>query len=353
MSWTIGRLLQSSAHVLVGFLPWIAVAGAEAKPILTLVADVPLPVQASRFDYLDVDPSRKHVVIAHMGADEILVAGLDGKLVGRVPDVRTVRGVRVAGDANLILATAAATDELVRIDATTLKELGRTRTGRGPDGLDWDPVHRIVAVSDQKDGAVSLISDLGNGPRRQVRVGEETGNVVFDGGRKWFWVAVVRKEPPDALVALDPETGAVRATVPLPGCKGAHGLRLHPDGRSAFVACEDDDVVARVDLAPPHAMTTAPAGAGPDVLAIDPGLGRLYVAAERGDLHVFDVTRPGLVRLGHQDVGRNAHSLAVDPASHRVYVPLVAGRDGSPSLRVMEPYPKGRPATPTSPPASP
>ncbi len=333
-----GRLRWMGAHLLLGLAPWVAAARAEVAPVLTLVTDAPLLVDASRFDYLDVDPARKHLVVAHMGSDEVIVVGLaDGEFVGRVPKIRTVRGVRVAGDANLILATAAATDELVRIDATTLMELGRTRTGRAPDGLDWDPVHRIVAVSDQKDGAVSLIGDMGKGPRRQVRVGVETGNVAFDGSRKWFWVSVVRKEPPDALVALDAETGAIRATVALPGCRGAHGLRLHPDARSAYVACEDDDRVVRVNLESPHAMTTATVGAGPDVLALDPGLARLYVATERGDLHVFDVARPGLVLIGHQDAGKNAHSLAVDPASHRVFIPLVSGPGGVPTLRVMEP----------------
>lgn len=323
---------------LLGLIPLSAAPGAESALFLTRVADVPLPVQASRFDYLDVDPARRHVVIAHMGADDVVVVGLDdGKFVGRVPNLRTVRGVRVAGDANLILATAAATDELVRIDAITLKELGRVRTGTAPDGLDWDPAHRVVAVSDQRDGAVSLVADAGRGPRRQVHVGVETGNVVFDASRRWFWVSVVRGAAPDALVELDPETAAVRATVELPGCKGAHGLRLHPDGRSAFVACEDDDRLARVDLDSPHAVATAAVGAGPDVLALDPGLGRLYVASERGDLWAFDVSRTGLVSIGHQDVGSNAHSVAVDPGSHRVFIPLVSGPGGHPVLRVMEP----------------
>src|SRR5262249_22735907 len=152
-------------------------------------------------------------------------------------------------------------------------------TGNAPDGVSWDPQHKMVGVSDQRDGAVSLIADAGSGKRVQVPLGAETGNVVFDAGRGWFWVTVVTRNPPDELVAIDPTTAKVTPRIGLPGCRGAHGLRLHPNGKSAFIACEDNAVLTRVDLEGAHAVVTAKTGNGPDVLSIDPGLGWLYVAA--------------------------------------------------------------------------
>src|SRR2546428_1121659 len=41
-----------------------------------------------------------------------------------------------------------------------------------------------------------------------------------------------------SLVAIDPVAANVTTQIDLPGCQGAHGLRLSPDGQSAFVACE-------------------------------------------------------------------------------------------------------------------
>src|SRR5262245_58421044 len=64
---------------------------------------------------------------------------------------------------------------------------------------------------------------------------------------------------------------------------------------------------------------------GPDVLSIDPGLGWLYVAAESGDLTVFDIQTAGVVLLGHDQPGSHSHSVAADPATHRVFFPLQAG----------------------------
>jgi hypothetical protein len=63
----------------------------------------------------------------------------------------------------------------------------------------------------------------------------------------------------------------------------------------------------------------------------------LYVAAESGDITVFDINRKGVVLIGHDHCGDNAHSVAVDPATHRVFFPLMKGPKGKPVLRIMRP----------------
>jgi DNA-binding beta-propeller fold protein YncE len=305
---------------------------------LVLVADVPLPGKTTRFDYQDIDAKRGQLVIAHMGDSSVLVASLaNGSTAKELRRIKTVRGVLAASEIGRIFATAAATDELVIIDSASLEEIARTPTGKGPDGIGWDPVDGVVAVSDQRDGAVSLIANGGTGRRTAVRLGVETGNVVFDPGRRWFWATVVAAAPPDQLVAVDPVRGTIKARIALPGCRGAHGLRIHPDGKSALVACEESDAAARVDLDGASALATAPTGSAPDVLAVDPLLGWLYVASESGELVVFDIGRPGLTAIDREHPGERAHSVAVDPATHRVFFPLARGPSGRPTLRIMRP----------------
>jgi len=141
-------------------------------------------------------------------------------------------------------------------------------------------------VSDQNDSALSLIADTGAGKRLQVAVGREAGNVVLDSVRGWFWITVVTAALPNQLAAVDPASAKVTMLIGLPGCTEAHGLRLHPDRGSAFIACEGNNLLARIDLTGAHFVATAPTGDGPDVMSLDPGLGWLYVAAESGDLTV-------------------------------------------------------------------
>lgn len=306
---------------------------------LVLVRDVDLPGRANRFDYQDIDVKRGHLVIAHMNdASVVIVDTKDGNVLKVIPNVPTARGVVVADEVGRIFVTSSP-NQVVVIDAETLNEIARLTTGNGPDGIAWDPTHRIVGVSDQRDGAVSLIDDAGNGTRRTVRLGTETGNVVFDRSRGTFWVTVVGGAAVDRLMEIDPMAAKTVTTIELPGCEGAHGLRIHPDDQSALVACEDNAKLARVALGGAHETVLANTGVGPDVLAIDPVARWVYVAAESGDLRVFDLAKPGLEEIDREHPADHAHSVAVDPASHHVFFPLETGPNGKPVLRIMRPGP--------------
>jgi DNA-binding beta-propeller fold protein YncE len=313
---------------------------------LVRVADVELPGNATRLDYQDIDFAEGHLVVAHMNDASVLVLNLsDGSVAKLLPGIPTPRGVAIGDDVGRIFVTSSPS-QLVIIDNKSLTEIGRVATGGRPDGVAYDPTDRVVGVSDQHDGAISLIANAGSGKRTQHKLGFETGNVVFDAARRSFWIAVDTSSLPDQLVAVDPIAGTVTTRIGLPGCEGAHGVRLHPNGQSAFVACEGNDTLARVDLGTAHAVVTARTGAGPDVMSIDPGLGWLYVAAESGDLVVFDIGQPGLVVIDREHPGDKAHSVAVDPATHRVFFPLVAGPSGKPVLRIMRP--RSLPAPPAN-----
>jgi DNA-binding beta-propeller fold protein YncE len=306
---------------------------------LQRLADIELPGNASRFDYQEIDASRGQLVIAHMNQGSVLVVDLKRLTVLKeLSGIPTARGVAIAAEAGIIFVTSSP-DQLVLIDSNALTEITRVKTGRGPDGVAWDSTHKIVGISDQGDGALSLIANSGSGARTQVVLGRETGNVIYDRMRGVFWITAVQATAPDTLVAVDPGTAKVTASIGLPGCNGAHGLRLHPDGRSAFIACEGNEVLARVELGGSHAIATHKTGAGPDVLAVDAALAWLYVAAESGDLTVFDIRKPGLALVGHDSPGDHAHTVAVDDATHRVFFPLVAGPKGTPILRIMQPSP--------------
>jgi hypothetical protein len=308
-----------------------------ARLPLVLVADVELPGAAARFDYQEVDASGGRLVVAHMNDASVLVLRLsDGGVVKVLRNIPSPRGVAIGENVGRIFVTSKPA-RLVIIDKKSLSEIARVATGRGPDGVAYDPNDQVVGVSDQEDGAISLIARAGTGKRKQVSLGSETGNVVFDDARRWFWITVVARPAVDRLVAVDPLSGTVTARIDLPGCSGAHGLRLHPDGLSAFVACEDNDTLARVELGAAHAVVRAATGRGPDVMSIDVGLGWLYVAAESGELAVFDIHRPGLEAIDREHPGEHAHSVAVDAATHRVFFPLESGPRGKPVLRIMRP----------------
>jgi hypothetical protein len=332
----LALLLGCSKHALRDTAAMVATGcAAGCATHLEEVADVALPGDAVRFDYQEIDAENGHLVIAHMNDDSVDIVDMaDGATLAEIDDVPTARGVTIG--TSFIYVTSSP-DQVARIDRSTLALVDKVTTGSSPDGIDYDPDHRVVGVSDQGDGALSLLAEDGDGERTQVELGSSTGNVRYDPNRGWFWIAVEHSGGDrDQLVAVDPTRGDVKKQIDLDGCSAAHGVRLHPDGVTAYVACEDNATLVRVNLdtgEQDKGNTTSV----PDVLSIDAEFGWMYVAAEAGATSIYDIDQPGVALVGTQDVGANAHSVAADPATHHVFFPLQSGPGGTPVLRIMQP----------------
>jgi DNA-binding beta-propeller fold protein YncE len=142
------------------------------------------------------------------------------------------------------------------------------------------------------------------------------------------------------IAVIDPTTNTVTDSIPTPGCASNHGLYIDPDNHTAFVACEDNAKLLTIDLDTKQVTSTNDVGDTPDVLAYDPGLRRLYVASESGTVTVLEDTGNTLRKIAETKLAAEAHTVAVDPTTHRVYFPL-QDVDGRPVLRVMEPTDSG------------
>ena len=144
-------------------------------------------------------------------------------------------------------------------------------------------------------------------------------------------VADDRVQPWEPYVRTLPAGAVPRSH--LAGCDHPHGLYVDAPRRLAFVACDGNARLFTLDLERLRPTGVQTVGESPDVLAFDPGLRRLYVAAESGEVAVFSERGRRLVKLGQALLADEAHTVAVDPRTHLVYFPL----EGGPVLRVMRP----------------
>jgi DNA-binding beta-propeller fold protein YncE len=305
-------------------------------PPLRVVADVPLPGAAVRFDYQSLDPVSGRLYIAHMNADQLVVFDTRSRqVVANLDGFARVHGVWAVPELGRVYASVTGDHQVAVVDMTTLKTLARVGPITYPDGLAYAPAAGRIFVSDEHGKADAVIDVKTNALVASIALGGEAGNTVYDSGSGQILVAV--DEPP-ALVAIDPGTARIVARYPVPGTKVPHGVSLDVRQRLAFVAGEDNGMLAVLDLASKKVLATHKVGSGPDVLAFDPGLGRLYVSSESGTVSVFKQRGKELVPAGTMAIP-HAHTVCVDPATHLVYLPL-EDLDGHPVLRIMEPSPE-------------
>ena len=310
----------------------VAVGGAARGP-LRVLRDIPLPGPANRFDYQSVDPAHGRLYISHMNAGSVVVFDLDSsRVIAEVTGTPRVTGIWAVPAHHAIYASAAGDHALVGIDERTLKITATIGGIRFPDGIAYAPGEHKVFVSDESGGADVVIDARTNTKHATIELGGEAGNTHYDSVSHCILVAVQTR---NQLVAIDPAGERIVARYDLPGSNHPHGFTLDEPGRLAFVSCEGNGNLLVVDLRTMKVLSTHTVGDDPDVLAWDAAWRRLYVASESGVLSTF-VADGAVLRSVGEIKTPHAHTVAVDPRTHRVYLPL-ENVDGRPVLRILTP----------------
>ena len=167
-----------------------------------------------------------------------------------------------------------------------------------------------------------------------IALGGGAGNVQYDAGSRRILVDVQTR---NEVAVIDPRTNRVVRRLRLAGCVTNHSLLVDAPRRLAFITCEGNAKLLILDLRTMKVTGAFQVGDGPDVLALDAGLHRLYVSSESGVVAVFAETKHGVKSLGLAFLAGAAHTVGVDPRTHLVYFPLQSGSKGRPELLIMRP----------------
>ena len=234
------------------------------------------------------------------------------------------------------------------IDLRTRRVIARIPTGgtKRTDEMSYDPRdHLVVAVNNADDPPfVSFIST-----RTHRVLGRLVLSRATDGAEQSLWdpaTGLIYLSIPSldhdkargAVAVIDPRTRRVLRYLPVPRCMPA-GLALGPH-QHLLVGCSDDGVAAGFP-ARSFVLSTSgrivarlPEVGGSDEVWFDPRAERYYLAAVANTggpvLGVVDAQTDRW--LGNVPTGPHAHSVAADPRSARVLVPVAAGA-GSPCPR--------------------
>jgi len=300
---------------------------------LRQVARVPLSGPAVRFDYTSIDPTTHTLWISHMDASQLLAFDIVSRKITKTIAAPGVHGVIAVPQIGRVYASATNAREVLTINSRTGKVLASAPAGEYPDGLTYDPVQRHVFISDESGGVETVITASG---RRiaTISLGGDAGNVQFDAASDRVFADVQSR---DEIAVIDPKSNRIVKRIHVPNCNNDHGLLIDSPHRIAFVACDGDAKLLTLNLRTMSFTGTFSVGQSPDVLAFDAVKRRLYVSAESGVVAVFAETATSARPLGMSFLATEAHTVAVDPATHLVYFPLQTGSNGQPQLLIMRP----------------
>lgn len=299
-------------------MPAATMAGAPPQGLLP---QAPIEVSAAptRFDLMTVDSDRHRLLAAHSQAGTLTVIDLAaGKLEREVP-VGKSSGVAVdPQDGKYFVGT---TEGVAVVDRDTLAKTGFIPTPGPADAMVFDPQGDRLYVGHDDDGELWVID-----PRHDA----VAGRIALPGAPELMAVdpqlhrLYVNIKPTNEVVAIDPGSGKIVARWSSLPTDSPHGLALDQADRRLFIAGHSRMVsvfalpagkpVAGVDIGPGHV----------DQIAFDAVDRRLY-CPDAGRLVIIGITADADSVLGSVAIPPGAHSVAVDPRTHRVWIAYADG----------------------------
>jgi YVTN family beta-propeller protein len=226
-------------------------------------------------------------------------------------------------------------------DPATMKPLTRIAVAGDPDAVFFDSVHNLVYVA---NGDAHLATLIDPDTRAVVATIPLGGKPEFSAVDSKSGLRYQNLRNVNAVVAVDLATRSVVGRWHLPGCVEPSGMAIDEVARRLFIGCSKNAMVTVFDLESHSVTASIPIGGGPDSVAFDAELRRIYTAGKAGVMTVIQQGSPDTYKvLDSIDLHYGAHTLAVDPVTHDVYVGyaslLVRSR-----VAVFSPPPVSKPA---------
>lgn len=311
----------------------VSCAQSRGPSPLEKVSAVDLPGSPTRFDYQSIDPKSGRLYLSHMGAGKLVVFDTKtNQILANLTGYKTVTGVLAVPEEGKFYGSAAGTHEVVVADMKTNQVLARVAGADFPDGIAYVPKVRRIFVSDESGGIDLVIDARTNKALGKIALGGEAGNTHYDPGTDRIWVEVQTK---NEMVSIDPATMKISGRYPLQGSEHPHGFAIDSDKHLAYISCQGNNKLLVADLRTMKVLQSFDVTEGPDVLAIDQGLQRLYVGCEGGAVDVFQIGKERVKSIGKFSAPA-AHTVSVDQKTHRVYVAL-KNVGGKPQLWILKP----------------
>jgi DNA-binding beta-propeller fold protein YncE len=322
------RKLLSIAAVLVGL------GGSLWSQSLRKVGTIDLPgPKGQRFDYLTTDDEDHYLLSAHLGPGILYIIDLrTDKLIKAIPGVPGITGVEYVPALRKVYTSNWGENKIGVVDLKSMTVVKRLPTEAKPNGSVYAAPFHKVYVSDTDGLAVAIVDVDKDTIIKTLHFNSETGMPQYDSVAKKVYVNLRRI---NEIAEIDPATDTVAALYPVAGCEHNHGMAVDSEHHRAFLLCGGNRTFTVFALDTHKAIAHFPLPAGADVVKFDAGSGRIYAACSSGFISMFyERDADHFEKAEDFPVQKLVHSLAVDPATHRVYAPEQE-EDGKPVARIV------------------
>ena len=289
----------------------------SATDFLTPENPVELTGTQGRFDFIKIDSANNRLLACHTGNGSLdVIDVITSKLIKSIP-TGNAQGVAIDAENNRYFVSVSKPTKMVIVNSTKLDVIGEV-TLPGPADLvayHLETNHVFVCNDDKPEmwvidpmekKIVSTINFPGGGM-------EDLG---FDSQDTFLFQCL---KDSSELAKLDLKTEKVVATWSTSPADKPHGMAMVP-GTDQVLIVGETGKLGLFNLNTGQIVATADVSPKVDEIAYDPMLQRAYCASGLGTISVVGLDHNTLAALPPLASSPGAHSIAVDPQTHTVWI---------------------------------
>ncbi len=269
------------------------------------------------WDILTIDSAASRLYLSH--ATKVVVVDLNKNVIaGEITDTPGVHALVAVPELQRGFSSNGKESKSSVVDLKTLNTISKIDTGQNPDAIAYEPQRGEVyifnhtgnsaTVIDAKQAKVVATIPLGGGP--------EFGVADSAAGRVYCNI-----EEKSEVAVIDVARHEVIARWPVAPGTEPSGIALDAAHHRLFATCHNKMMVM-LDTESGKVVDTVPIGAGVDGCAFDEASQLAFASCGDGTTTIAREVAPGkLTVIQSLKTERGARTMALDPKTHRIYLP--------------------------------
>lgn len=244
--------------------------------------------------------------------------GAKAVAVEELPGKPSAHGVVLLPARNRAFVSRSEANTVDLFDPESLRSLGSIPVADDADAILYVPGVNLIYLANGDAHLATLIDPVGGAAVGTIPLNGKPEFAVYDARDDLVYQNL---QDLNSVAAVNLRTRSVSRLWPLQSCDAPTGLALDTQHRRLFAVCNANARLVAFDMVNHRTVASLEIGGGPDSVAYDPALQRIYSAGKAGKLTIVQQDGADSYRVLEQvSTHYGAHTLAVDPVSHKVYV---------------------------------
>jgi YVTN family beta-propeller protein len=293
----------------------LALHNAVAGDAYKFLNEIPIGGEGG-WDILTADSAARRLYVSH--ATKVVVIDLEkGAAAGEITDAPGVHGFIPVPEVGQGFSTNGKENKSSVVDLKTLKTISKIDTGANPDAFAYDAKRGEVYIFNHSGSSATVIDAKNAKAVATIQLGGEPEFGVSDDAAGRVYVNL---EDKGEVAVIDAAKHEVVARWPLAPGTEPTGIALDAAHHRLFATCHNK-VMEMLDTASGKVVASVAIGAGVDGCAFDDATQLAFASCGEGTTTIAKEDGDKLTTVQTLKTERSARTMALDPKTHRIYLP--------------------------------